>query len=1140
MRDNMKYRSTWDKYIYALLINVYLDIHEDSSRRVLILRDFNKKLQEIGFNAFSIDINQKLGKLEFLMTQGERGTPGVPFPDMQEMVSIYEKDKKLFQLYVEAAYKNTTVELLQAKKEREKAISLEEGTPRYQAAIEGYRVNASVDSLLFSNSIVRVLLDHQVHSVREFADCTEDELSQMKHIGPKRLADMLAVLSILKNEKARLAAVALSVQQETADMLQVKDVAEKAKKLLVAGIGLETPICDLPISVRAKNVLQNQKIETLEQLEMVTFVSFEKVHACGDKTQEEIKSLYGALYLLSSGKTLKEIVKCNEPNTTPMSSEGKKEIVEDIEEQAQTLLTKGVRLETPIWDLPISIRSRNVLHRQKIETLKQLKTVDIASWENVYQCGSKTQKEIKVLYSALSLLLSGEIQEEIIPCDESKLSEGKQETAEDIEKKAKALIAKRIGLDTPIRNLPISGRLQNILLREKIETLKQLETVDIASWENVCQCGRKTQEEIRILYSALALLSSGENLEEIITLDEYKTIPTLSEFIDGLEKEPYRLAIHYRLAGETFGEIGIRLGVTRERIRQMVTKVLSKRPKLQEDAFIPVWDTYRALNDADYGFLFGLSKEVLNYFRMVSKSHTGAENQIRFDCLRQIIHDYAGNEEIVSKAKKLLKESKVFVLIDGEKIEKNRPALIRYAVRAYCQNELSLEEFLAKYNELLKSLSLDTDSKYMVQNNNGIATRLANASCVLWGQWKKLRYYDISAIDSKVFIEEIGLLNYKDVEISAQKFLNDYPDVMKEYDIRNAYEMHNLLKKIWDMDHLNKYLDEHHQVVFRRMPIISIGHANRKRQVMELIQNHSPIKIHDLANLYEEFYGVNTLTVSSNFLNDNDFDQYLNQDTYSIHWTPLPDAVRYQMKKVLTADFYFLEEVYDIFKQEFPNENVWLLNPFTLKEIGFLSYTNYIVRNTYNSAVDYFRHILRQPEADLRDRAYLLTINTFYSQVMKARSEFKIVEVEPLVYDSMEYLQEKGITKEQFYEFWHFIENHVVDNEFFTIFSLKKAGLSLPWQEQYFRNWFYSSVLLEDKEHFRYQRYGECRLFRKSKEMFNLKDFLRFVVSRLDKEMEFHEFTRYLQENYGFCPQESRLKEAIEAEYDLSEKIAIY
>ena len=56
-------------------------------------------------------------------------------------------------------------------------------------------------------------------------------------------------------------------------------------------------------------------------------------------------------------------------------------------------------------------------------------------------------------------------------------------------------------------------------------------------------------------------------------------------------------------------------------------------------------------------------------------------------------------------------------------------------------------------------------------------------------------------------------------EFSTLKIFRDYPELMKEYDIRDEYELHNYLKKIWP--------SENASVKFGRMPTINVGELNK-------------------------------------------------------------------------------------------------------------------------------------------------------------------------------------------------------------------------------------------------------------------------------------------------------------------------
>ena len=50
--------------------------------------------------------------------------------------------------------------------------------------------------------------------------------------------------------------------------------------------------------------------------------------------------------------------------------------------------------------------------------------------------------------------------------------------------------------------------------------------------------------------------------------------------------------------------------------------------------------------------------------------------------------------------------------------------------------------------------------------------------------------------DYEELLETLKLNAYQNVELSTLKFMETYPEVMKKYDIRDQYELHNLLRKI--------------------------------------------------------------------------------------------------------------------------------------------------------------------------------------------------------------------------------------------------------------------------------------------------------------------------------------------------------
>ena len=91
------------------------------------------------------------------------------------------------------------------------------------------------------------------------------------------------------------------------------------------------------------------------------------------------------------------------------------------------------------------------------------------------------------------------------------------------------------------------------------------------------------------------------------------------------------------------------------------------------------------------------------------------------------------------------------------------------------------------------------------------------------------------------------------------------------------------------------------------------------------------------------------------------------------------------------------------------------LNSHTLKEIGFMVYTNYVVRNTYASASQYFQHILTETDiVDFRDKKdRYLYLPTFYQVLTDLKQAGEIVESEPWLFVRRDYMERHGIGEKQ-------------------------------------------------------------------------------------------------------------------------------
>ena len=564
-----------------------------------------------------------------------------------------------------------------------------------------------------------------------------------------------------------------------------------------------------------------------------------------------------------------------------------------------------------------------------------------------------------------------------------------------------------------------------------------------------------------------------------------------------------------RLHGRTLEDIGNELNVQRERIRQITDKALAQHPTLYEDRYAEVFQKYDFSRD-DFRLAFQENDTVFEYLKLAYKDGDLPAEELMDDESFPIVFRRAG-EHIAYKN---------CVQIGSTIVPCRRDALCDYALRQYAVDDISFSSFVDKYHALLSNLSIEDNPKLII-SGRGYENKLAASKNVLWKHGKCLRYYPILLYDYTNLLEALDLKQYTDVEISALKLFNEHAELMREYDIRDEYELHNLLKKICTEE-------AYPNVQFPRMPTIEFGNFNRDQQVMDLLLSCAPISKEDFAQRYEEEYGIKAGSVMANYLGY--IAAYLDGDTYRIDSPAMSDAMAQKLKGELTDDFYLLSEFHEIYRRLFPDADRGLLNSYSITNLGFRIYSNYVVSGKYHSAVEYFRHILLgQDIVDISTfKRSLLSTVTFCSQLYKLREEMEIVEFAPQRYIQIRKLNQAGIGKEDLRGFCEDVAEYVSDGEFFTVFSLQKAGFAHKLDEYGFDDWFYASVLAENKDMFSYQRTGGSRLFRKGSCTVVLSGFIENILdSQEAKSMDVYDLSDYIGTEFGLFVPTSKLIETI-------------
>ena len=868
----------------------------------------------------------------------------------------------------------------------------------------------------------------------------------------------------------------------------------------------------LPLSVCSKNCLRSAGIHTLGAIMDYPVAELINVRNMKKKSIEEIQS-----FIRTLNEGTGEFVLVEESDDSAINSSA----FQKNQDSAVTVFldaTGSFIQDIPIKDLPLSVRARNSLTHSGYEFVSQLVGITFDELMRLQNMGKKTAEEVLAYIEKISIKHETETPTmEIIDSDSVADLTAEMYAAYGQEKNIwlneiiaiKTQFPEAMG-ETLIYRLYDSQPVRNTV---KAEILKKVEeSGDKISKSTLEGYFPQHLSNTTILDEILLELESFSKIE-IGEIAIYRQYPSIVEHIAQLSNDRERQVLQARLNGKTLQEIGEQCGITRERVRQLTQKALKKKPRLREDKYIYIYDHYD-ISLEDFILAFDEPSETYHYLEMVCQT-----NRSKRKPLEKILTDTLITPEYRKKVERAI--YKQYVSADGVRIKMTRPALVKHFVKTYCKNLTDYDVFYQQYHEWLNILGIGNISSLSIESRS-YENKLNQCDYALWNQWRSFRYYNISEYDFREMLSTLNLERFEDTELSTLKLFRDYPDLMIQYDIRDEYELHNLLKKIWPA--------ENSSVKFKKMPTIEVGNADVSNQVISLLLQYAPISIDDLAIHYEEEYGVKASSVKANHFGT--ISNYCHNGLYSVDYAALPPIQFDRLKSVLKHDFYTIQNVKRLYKREFPNSEDSLLNPYTLKTLGFHvypGYSGYIVKNTFSGATDYFRSILTQTDiVNMNDYDDAIrNIATYNSEQSKLRAAYEIVEFSPLQYINIHRLNEAGITKESLKAYCKAVSHHYEKGDYFTVASLRQEGFSHKIDDLGFDEWFYSSILLEDRQSFSYQRVGGTRIFLRGKADANLGGMLVWLLEKSQK-IDFYDLIDLLENYYGIRVPKEKFRSIID------------
>ena len=899
---------------------------------------------------------------------------------------------------------------------------------------------------------------YKVHTIGQMLEQTEESLSQKRNLGTKSITEILTKIAEVRT--------AMQAGENSAPAGQSEEMEETAALLEEQGYTID----DLQtLSPKAFNILSFNGQTALSGLAAMSWEELMQIPRMDSDTANEI--------LIQCRKFCQKLSRREEkpePNSVTLDNVIRNPRYHDA------LLRFAEANDVPVAGSILSNRSTNQLQHNGYHKLSQCLFLTGEDLSKLRNLGAVSIKEI---LSWRDRYLEKHEKQILAFCggDESVLRTGETFVA-----------------------LPDEGEIRELILRAYQEI--GFGGLSLREMRDYLKLPEEVPDET-LKKTIGGLLAAGEL--EYVDFRCYRVYPKFSDYVreSGILDERACDILERRLQGETLEAISQGYDMTRERVRQVSSKsvrilqnkyhAITGLACFDEDYYRYLFENYE-LDRKDAEQWLGIRENIWNYLLMTDAKKgkqplSAAAEDPKLDAgLRLKIRNY-------------LNRNKIFV--DDIWIEKRRANIEEYVIRKYCKDEVSYEEFIQIYNRFLEEQDIpyDEDIYYTDAVLQTRKNKLSGADFVLWKYGERIRYYDIVGRDFDELLDELSLDSYQNTEITTTLLFQKHPEIMEKYDIRDEYELHQLLKIIVPE---GSYHDFHCE----RMPNLQFGKFNRDEAIRKLLLEHAPISAGDFLDLIYQEFGYKPGAFAANYLPS--FSVYLNHGVYDIKQKAMPAENMQKLKDALQDDFYYLDEIRERYAELVPDADLSEINSYNLKRMGFQVLSRYVLQH-YDSLEAYFRDLLTAEEiTDIAAyRKRFSEVGMFSQTLWDLRRSYDILEFEPDQMISIHRLERAGVTREDLQEFCDQVYEYIEPGKWFSAKSLRDSGFYSDLYELGFSDCFYAGILAADPR-FSFGKMLSNTLLIKGEHEVSIRAFLSERI-REHRSIDIYDLISEVENDYG-------------------------
>ena len=556
---------------------------------------------------------------------------------------------------------------------------------------------------------------------------------------------------------------------------------------------------------------------------------------------------------------------------------------------------------------------------------------------------------------------------------------------------------------------------------------------------------------------------------------------TLEDFLKSDFKNKDYLIL--RIKGKTLQEIGDVFGVTRERVRQVLKKIVREMPHINEiERYRDFFTNYRISKDLFINVIYsdGRVYELLSL--LYKKGTKSLESDIlegKFDeNAKQSLLDSSGTYLLKNNRKQLSRE---YIIIDI--LQRNRNL----------QKYFSLDDIFYLYTE-----EIGNNEKLKIKSTKSLSALLDRYSNIIFSFREGYRFHgvDYNPEIKQKLVEVFDSIS--DGAYDMNWIYKKNPVLMKELDILNGYELHFFCKK---------YKILSNAVTLGRNPGFVKGKLTKREYILLELKKFNGSSLDEFIDYMISHYGFNSDTLTAYVLSEftNHIQNrvvYFEQNQYYTQASALKENLR--------DEIYEKNEFYSIVKR---NLNLTEVNSTLILNLGFVEKGGIVVKQKYRSAMEAFTtYILSHKIFHVEDKPIFKT-NEYYSSIQRLESELKILKISETSYINVEHLENRGFDKKKLLQFISRVVDFTSDGEYFSIISLINNGFSDSLLEDGFEL-ISLDRLISTSDEVKAVSVGFPNIYCRSKTKKNLNEFLIDELLKCESA-NLEDFTDDINSKYG-------------------------